>query len=186
VNGSAVDTTGNIVNTAATGTMASVAWNLTAGSPDAISLSALGAASATEAGIVTTGTQTFAGAKTFSNSVFLSPIVRGVGVVALVDGATIATDAALGNVFYVESASGRTFGIPTNPTSGQKGIWRWKNTDASAHTMTFTTAGAGAFRFGTTIAGVSATPAGRTDYIGAIYNAQDDRWDVIAYAKGYN
>src|SRR3989338_7155504 len=92
------------------------------------------------------------------------------GVVALTDAATIATDASLGNTFYVECAAGRTFGVPTNPTDGQKGVWRWKNATAGAITTTLTTGSAGAFRFGPTISSISATPAGTTDYVGAIYN----------------
>lgn len=71
VNGSGV-TDANFVNTAANGTMASVTWNLNTGAtPDEVSISTIGAASGTEAGIVTTGTQTIAGAKTFSTSVRL-------------------------------------------------------------------------------------------------------------------
>ncbi len=114
-----------------------------------------------------------------------TPIVKGEAVVALTDVATVATDASLGNVFWVASAADRTLGIPTNPTTGQKCIWRWKNTDTVAHTLTLTLGAAGSFRFGTTIQGTNATAPGKTDYIGAIYNVTDNRWDVIAYAKGY-
>jgi len=105
--------------------------------------------------------------------------------VALTDAVTIATDASLSNTFTVSSAVDRTLGIPTNPTTGQKCLWRWKNTDTAAHTLTLTTTGTGAFRFGSTITGTSATAVGKTDYIGAIYNATDALWDVIAYSKGY-
>ncbi len=74
----------------------------------------------------------------------------------------------------------------TNPTTGQKCVWRWKNTDTlAAHTLTLTTTGTGSFRFGSTITGTSATAVGKTDYIGAIDNATDALWDVIAYSKGY-
>lgn len=107
------------------------------------------------------------------------------GVVALVDGATIAVDASLGNTFYVETANSRTIGVPTNPTDGQKIIIRWKNTSGGSITTSFTTGSAGSFRFGTTVNNVSATPTGKTDYVGAIYNAQDNKWDIIAYSKGY-
>ena len=122
---------------------------------------------------------------TLTNKTLTSPIIKGEAVVALTDAATIATNAALGNVFTVSVAVNRTYGAPSNPTSGQKCIWRWTNSDSVSHTMTFTTGSAGAFRFGTTVSGVSATTAGKTDYVGAVYNVTDDRWDVIAYAKGY-
>jgi hypothetical protein len=124
-------------------------------------------------------------ADVLTNKTLTTPIIKGEAVVALTDAATIATDASLGNVFTVSSAVNRTLDVPSNPTTGQKCIWRWKNTDSVAHTLSLTTGSAGAFRFGTTVQGISATPAGKTDYIGAIYNATDARWDVIAYAKGY-
>lgn len=69
VNGSAA-TDANLINTAASGTVPSITWSLnTVATPDEVSISAIGAASATEAGVVTTGTQTFAGAKTFTGTV---------------------------------------------------------------------------------------------------------------------
>lgn len=71
VNGVAADGA-NFVNTAASGTLASVTWALNnVTNPDEISLT-IGTASATEAGVVTTGAQTFAGNKTFNGSVILT------------------------------------------------------------------------------------------------------------------
>lgn len=102
----------------------------------------------------------------------------------LTDAATIATDASLGNRFRCSSATDRTLGAPTNPTDGQQCLWRWKNTDAASHTLTLAS-GAGGFRFGSDITALSATAAGKADYITAEYNATDDRWDIIGYLKGY-
>jgi fibronectin-binding autotransporter adhesin len=66
VNGSAA-TDANFINTTATGTTAGITWSLnTTPSPDEISLT-VSNASDTVAGVVTTGTQTFGGAKTFSS-----------------------------------------------------------------------------------------------------------------------
>ncbi len=71
VNGVAA-TGANFLNTAASGTVASVTWALNnVSNPDDISLT-IGVASNTEAGVVTTGTQTFAGTKTFNGSVVLA------------------------------------------------------------------------------------------------------------------
>lgn len=106
------------------------------------------------------------------------------GFVALSDASTIATDASLGRNFSASSATDRTLGAPTNPVNGQKCIWRWTNTDGSSHTLTLTT-GAGGFRFGTDITALTATAAGKADYIGAVYVTADDRWDVVSYVKGY-
>ncbi len=71
VNGTNADSA-NFVNTTASGTTAGVTWNLNTGTaPDQISLT-VGTASATEAGIVTTGAQTFAGNKTFTGLITLN------------------------------------------------------------------------------------------------------------------
>lgn len=57
----------NFINTAASGTVPSITWSLnTTPSPDEISISAIGAASATQAGVLTTGAQTIAGDKTLN------------------------------------------------------------------------------------------------------------------------
>jgi hypothetical protein len=106
------------------------------------------------------------------------------GVVALVDAATIATNAALGNHFRVSTASDRTLGAPTNPADGQFCSWRITNTDASSRTLTLAS-GAGGFRFCSTITGLSAIAAGKADIIGAIYHQSDNRWEVVSYSKGH-
>ncbi len=72
---SAAATNANFLNTAASGTEAAVAWSLnTVSNPDDVTVS-IGNASATVAGTVTTGSQTFAGVKTFNGQ-----IVAGAGI----------------------------------------------------------------------------------------------------------
>lgn len=95
-----------------------------------------------------------------------------------------ATNAALGSVFTFSSSSDTTLGVPTNPTDGQRCIWKFTNSGGSSVTLSLTTS-SGGFRFGTTVTGLTATTAGKTDYIGAIYNSAGPYWDVVAYAKGY-
>ena len=103
-------------------------------------------------------------------------------VVLLTDGALIDTDASLGNVFYVTLGGNRTLSNPTNPTSGKRIIWRIKQDATGGRTITLDTK----FRLGTDITSVVlSTAPSITDYIGAIYNAQDDKWDVIAFVKGF-
>lgn len=104
-------------------------------------------------------------------------------VVTLTDGATPALDASLGNVFVLTAAGNRTIAVPTNAISGQEIIIAHIASGAN-RTLALNT-GAGGFRFGTDITGLTATTSGLTDYIKCIYNATASKWDVIAYVKGY-
>lgn len=101
----------------------------------------------------------------------------------LSDGATVALDAGTGETFLLTASGSRTILAPSNPVSG-KSIKIAHTASGGARTLSLTT-GAGGFRFGSDITALSATVSGKTDYIGAIYNATDDRWDVVSYAKGY-
>lgn len=104
-------------------------------------------------------------------------------VVTLTDGATPALDASLGNVFKISAAGDRTIAVPTNATDGQKIVIRHL-ASGGARTLALNS-GAGGFRFGSDITALSQTASGKIDYIGAIYNATDTKWDVVAYVKGY-
>jgi hypothetical protein len=100
---------------------------------------------------------------------------------ALTDAATIATDASLSNLFSVTLTTSRTLGNPTNPTDGQKVIWRIKQSGSGNCVLTLDTK----FRVATDIGTVTlSTGANVTDYIGAIYHSTDDKWDIIAFTKG--
>lgn len=104
------------------------------------------------------------------------------GVVALTDAATISTDASLGNVFTVTLGGNRTMANPTNPTSGQKIVYRLKQDATGSRTITW----GSAFRFGTDVASPTlTTTAAKTDYLGFMYNAADSKWDALAVARGY-
>ena len=104
-------------------------------------------------------------------------------VVGLTDGATPALDASLGNTFILVAAGNRTIAVPTGAASGKRILIGHKASGAD-RTLDLNT-GAGGFRFGTDITGLTATTSGKTDYIGCIYNATDNKWDVIAVVKGY-
>lgn len=103
-------------------------------------------------------------------------------VSALVDGANIATDASLGDVFTVTLGGNRTMDNPTNPISGQKIVYRITQDGTGTRTITW----GSAFRFGTDVTSPTLTTTiNKTDYIGFIYNAADSKWDCVAVAKGY-
>lgn len=103
--------------------------------------------------------------------------------VALTDGATPALDASLGHTFRLSTTTAPTIAVPSNPTSGQKIVIQFYASGA-ARTLALNT-GTNGFRFGTDVTALSETASGKTDYIGAIWNATDSKWDVVAYAKGY-
>lgn len=103
--------------------------------------------------------------------------------VTLTDGATPSLDAALGTVYRLAAAGDRTIAVPTNPSSGQR-ILIQHVASGGARTLALNT-GTGGFRFGSTITALTATSSGKTDYIEAVYNATDNKWDVIVYTKGF-
>lgn len=107
----------------------------------------------------------------------------GITTVALTDGATPALDASLGTTFRLAAAGDRTIAVPSNATAGQKIVIQ-HYASAGARTLALNS-GAGGFRFGSDVTGLTQTASGKTDYIGAIYNDTDSKWDVVAYAKGY-
>ena len=79
----------NFINTIASGTSAGVTWSLNnTPSPDEISI-VISSASATQAGSVTTGIQTFAGDKTFNNAVTIADLFTANGNITLETGDTI-------------------------------------------------------------------------------------------------
>lgn len=105
-------------------------------------------------------------------------------VVTLTDGATVAIDTNLGNTFYLEAAGDRTISPPTGAKDGKKIIIAHYANGAN-RTLALTTGETGGFRFGTTVSALSATASGKVDYIGCIYNAVAQRWDVVSVSKGY-
>lgn len=105
-------------------------------------------------------------------------------VFTLTDGATVALDASKGSVFRLAAAGDRTVSVPTNALAGQR-ILLQHYASGGSRTLTLTTGSSGAFRFGSTFASLSATSSGKTDYIEAVYNGTDSRWDVINVTKGF-
>lgn len=105
------------------------------------------------------------------------------GEEALTDGATPALDASKGNTFRLVTTTDPEIAAPSNPSPSQK-IVIAITASGAARTPTLNT-GTGGFRYGADITALTAIASGKTDYVGAIYNAADDKWDVVAYAKGY-
>jgi hypothetical protein len=102
-------------------------------------------------------------------------------IITLTDGATIALNASLGNVFAISAAGNRTLLAPSNPRSGQK-IIIMHGASGAARTLTLT-GGTGGFAYCTDIPILTQTANGATDLFGAIYNG--NAWLVCAYVKGF-
>lgn len=106
------------------------------------------------------------------------------GVVTLTGTSSVATDSDDGDFFIFSATESFTLTAPAGtPVDGQKSIWRIKNTDDATITVTLTTT-SGGFRFNDTVTALDTVPAGETIMLGAVYNAADDRWDVIAVVVG--
>lgn len=102
-------------------------------------------------------------------------------VTGLTDQATITTDASAGTIFTVTLAGNRTLAAPTNPVDGMKRVWRFKQDATGSRTITLNAV----FRLGTDITTITlTTTASKTDYMGAIYNNDAAKWDVVAFIKG--
>jgi hypothetical protein len=100
------------------------------------------------------------------------------------DAATLFIDPTAGTFFYVEAGGNRTLTLSRTPAPGQRLTIAHKAVGGANRTLTLTT-GTDQFRFGTTIAALSATVSTQIDYIEGVYNSTARRVDVINYVKGY-
>lgn len=101
---------------------------------------------------------------------------------ALTDAATIAVDASLAQVHTVTLGGNRTLGNPTNPVNGARLMFRVTQDGTGTRTLAY----GSDYRFGAVVQQpVLSTTAGKTDYIGFIYNGAAVKWDCIAFARGY-
>jgi len=103
-------------------------------------------------------------------------------ITTLTDGATISTDASVGNTFRVTLGGNRTLANPTNPLDGQMLLFIVTQDGTGGRTLAFDTK----FRFGTSLPSItlSAQP-NKTDRIGVQYNLPSDTFDVISFAPGF-
>jgi hypothetical protein len=95
---------------------------------------------------------------------------------------TIAPNAAITDHFNLTGISGAiTLTTPSGtPTDGQKLLLKLED-NGTAAAITWTTASGGYRGVGNTLP--TTTVAGKTLYIGCIYNAMDLFWDVVAVAQ---
>lgn len=101
------------------------------------------------------------------------------GIVALTDGASIATDASAGKHFRVTVAGDRTLAAPTNATDGMHRIWEI-TASAADRSLTLSTGSSGSFELTTNITSPITITNSKTLFLGAIYNTSRGRWTVLA------
>lgn len=105
-------------------------------------------------------------------------------VVTLTDGATVAINAMMGNVFRLTALGNRTLLAPTNPTDGQRIVIE-HIASGGARTLALTTGTAGSFQFASAgLTALSATTSGTTDLIEFVYSATLARWRILSVSKG--
>ena len=103
-------------------------------------------------------------------------------VVAVVSGATLSTNALLGNQFSSTLTADCVLSNPTNALDGQLLLWIIKQDGTGNRLLTF----GNKFRFGDEIGTpVIASGANKTSYILARYNGADDFFDVISFVSNY-
>lgn len=128
-----------------------------------------------------TGGATFGGTLTAAGIAASKRVTSGVVAVGNTTG-TYTTDASQGNQFNLTLTGNLTLANPTNAVDGQGIAWRIKQDGTGSRTITL----GSNFRLGTDVtAVVLSTAASKTDYLAAVYNAADTKWDVIAFTKGF-
>ncbi len=103
-------------------------------------------------------------------------------VIVLTDAATVTTNAALGNTFTLTTSQSFTMANPTNPTNGQKIIYKIKQGSGGSKIITWDTA----FRGSNDITlPILTTDESYVDYIGFIYDSAATKWNCMASNRGF-
>jgi hypothetical protein len=104
----------------------------------------------------------------------LAELHPGQAVYPLIDAATIAVDAELGDIFPVTLGGNRAFGAPTHPSPGKRITFRIKQDGTGSRVPTWNAV----YRFPGGTAPTLTTTANRTDYVHFMYNSTDSKWDM--------
>lgn len=106
----------------------------------------------------------------------------GAPAVALTDAATIAVNAALGNLFRVTLAGNRTLGAPSNPADGQVVSFEITQDATGSRTLAY----ASAYEFSTTLASPTlSTAAGKVDLLSFRYSSVASKWRCTLINLGF-
>lgn len=103
-------------------------------------------------------------------------------IVTLTDQATVAIDAALGNVFRVTLGDNRALGEPTNPVDGQVIQVIVVQDGTGGRTLSYNAV----FKFTTDIPSPTlSTAANAIDMLAFRYLSTNSKWNCIGVSKGY-
>ncbi|MBS1703580.1 MAG: hypothetical protein JST12_18085 [Armatimonadetes bacterium] len=102
------------------------------------------------------------------------------GTVSLTDAATIATNAASGDVFTVVLGGNRTLGEPTNPREGQRCMWLFQQDATGSRTLTLDAS----FKVPSSLTVTLSTAASTTDVLEARYSSFVSGWIVTNFQTG--
>jgi len=94
---------------------------------------------------------------------------------------TPTSDTADINTFVSTQVAGTlTVNAPSGtPTDGQKLVLRLKSTNAQTYSFNAT------YAFSTTVTAPTTLAAGKTDYLGLMWDATNTKWDVVAVDQGH-
>lgn len=102
--------------------------------------------------------------------------------VALTDAATITSDASTSNHFKVTLGGNRTLAPPMNAVDSQKIVFELIQDATGGRSITLGTG----FAFGTDLTAVTlSTTAGKRDYLGVIYCADTQKFNVTSLVRGF-
>lgn len=118
---------------------------------------------------------------TATSFVFSGPVVLNNPQITLTDAASIATDASKSNIFTVTLGGNRTLANPTNPTDGQRVIWKIRQpASGGPYTLAYGTQ----FNWGTAAAPTLSTAANAVDLVGGVYDATKSEW-MMGFTLGF-
>lgn len=103
---------------------------------------------------------------------------------ALTDAATIAVNAALGNIATVTLGGSRTMGAPSGAADKQLLEFEVTQDGAGSRTLSWAS-GSGGYSFGGSSAPVLSTAAGALDLVAFRYNAGKARWLYLGSQLGF-
>lgn len=104
--------------------------------------------------------------------------------VALTYAAIVAIDVSVTSHFVLVAIGSPTMTVPVGAYNGKRILIQFVAAGGANRTLSLVSQ-VGGFRFGSTITGLTATVAGKTDYIECVFNGTAGYWDVLDVKKGY-